>query len=67
MVWVAIWSDDLSEVVECQGNINSGKYISILKEGLIQIYSRGRMSKKDFLFREEEAPCHTAQAKQNWL
>ena len=62
MVWGAIWSD-----VECQENINSGEYVSRLKEGLIPIYSRGRMSKNDFLFMEDGTPCHTGQAKQNWL
>ena len=67
MAWGAIWSDGRSELVECQGNINSGKYVSILKEGLIPIYSSGRMSKNDFLFMEDGAPCHTAQATQNWL
>ena len=67
MVWSAIWSDSRSELEECQGNINSAKYVSILKEGLIKIYSSGRMSKNDFLFMKDGAPCHTAQATQNWL
>ena len=60
-----IWSDGRSERVECQGNINSGKYVSILKEGLIPIYSSGRTSKNYFLFMEDGAPCHTAQATQD--
>ena len=30
MVWGAIWSDDLSELVECHGNITCVKYASIM-------------------------------------
>ena len=67
MMWGAICSDDRSELVACQGNINSGKYVSILKEGLFPIYSSGRMSKNDFRFMEDGSPCHTAQTTQNWL
>ena len=46
MVWCAIWSDGLSELVECQGNIISVKYFAILQEGLFPIFSSGRMVKE---------------------
>ena len=67
MVWGAIWSDGRLKLMECQGNINSGKYVSVLKEGLFPIYSSGRMSKNDFIFMEDGVPCHIAKATQNWL
>lgn len=67
MVWSAIWSDGRPELVECEGNINSTKYVSILKKGLLPIFSSSRMSKVDSLFMEDGAPCHTAQATQHWL
>ncbi|XP_076049689.1 uncharacterized protein LOC143030427 [Oratosquilla oratoria] len=39
IVWGAIWSDGQPELVERQGNINSGKYVSIFKEGNIPVFS----------------------------
>ena len=61
MVWGGtIWSNGRLELVECQGNITSVKYVSILKESLLPIYSSGRMIKNESLFMEYGAPCHTA-------
>ena len=31
------------------------------------MYSSGKMSKNDFPFMEDGAPCYTARATQNWL
>ena len=67
MVWVAVWSDGRSELVECEENINSEKYVSILKKGLLPIFSSDRMSKVNSLYMEDGAPCHTAQATQDWF
>ena len=67
MVWGAIWSDGRSALVECEGNINSSKYVSILQEGLIPIFFRGQINKDDTLFMEDGAPCHTARVIQIWL
>ena len=41
--------------------------VSILQEGLIQIFSSGKITKNDTLFMEDGAPCHTARATQLWL
>lgn len=67
MVWGAIWSEGRSVLVECEGNINSSKYVSILQEGLIPIFASGQMNKDSTLFMEDGAPCHTARATQLWL
>ena len=67
MVYGAIWSNSLSELVECQGNINSVKRVSILQKGFLPLFSSGRMIKHESSFMEEGAPCHTAKATQNWL
>ena len=67
MEWGAIWSESPSDLVECEGNINSAKYVSILQEGLLPIFSSGKMNKFDLLFMEDGAPCHSARVTQNWL
>ena len=56
MVWGAIWSDGRSDLVECEANINSAKYVSILQEGLLPIFSSGKMNKVYSLFVEVGAP-----------
>ena len=67
MLWSATWSDGHSELVECEGNINSAKYVSILQKGQLLIFSSDRMSKVESLFMEDRTPCHTAQPTQNWF
>ena len=64
MVLGAIWNDGRSALVECEGNINSSKYASIL---LIIIFSSDQINKDDTIFMEDGAPCHTARATQLWL
>ena len=66
MVWGAIWATGRSELVECQGNINAEKYIKILEEGLLPVFSSGQLRKRRTLFMEDGAPCHTAKKTQEW-
>ena len=67
MAWGAIWSDGRSDLVECEANINSAKYVLILHEGLLAIMSSGKMNKVNSLFMEDGVPCHSARATQLWL
>ena len=67
MAWGAILSEDRSDLMECEENINSAKYVLVLQEGLMPIFSSGRMNKFDWLFMEDGAPCHSARVTQNWL
>ena len=67
VIWGAIWSDGHSELVECQSNITSVKYFSILQEGQRPIFSRGRMIKHESLFMEDGAPSDTSKIAQGWL
>ena len=67
MVWGTIWCEGRSALVECEGSINSSKQVSILKEGLVPIFSSGQINKDDTLFMEDAAPCHTARGTQLWL
>ena len=66
MVWGAIWHDGKSELVVCEGCINSAKYIEILKEGLLPIFSSAHVDKNHHLFKEDGAPCHSAKTTQAW-
>ena len=56
MVWSAIWHDGKSELVVCEGYINSAKYIKILKEGLLPIFASAQVDKNYHLFIEGGAP-----------
>ena len=67
MIWGAIWSDGRSDLVECEANINSAKYVSILHERLLPIFSSGKMNKVNSLFMEDGAPCHSGRVTQHWL
>ena len=64
MAWGAIWSDVCSELVECQGNITSVKHVSILLEGILPIFSNGKMIKNESLFMEDGSPCFIAKKTQ---
>ena len=65
MVWGAIWSEGSSDLKKCDGNINSAKYVLILQEGILTIFSSGKINKFDSLFMEDRAPYHSARATQN--
>ena len=60
MAWGPIWSDVCSELVECQGNITSVKNVSILLEGILPIFSSGKMIKNESLFMEDGPTCFIA-------
>ena len=66
MVWGAIWHDGKSELVVCEGRINSAKYIKILKEGLLPIFTSAHVNKNHHLFMEDGVPCHSAKTTQAW-
>ena len=67
MVWGVIWSDGRSDLVECEANINLAKYVSVLHEGLLPIFSSGKMNTVNSLFMEDGAPCLSAWVTQHWL
>ena len=64
MVWGAIWHDGKSELVVCEGHINSAKYIEILKEGLLPIFASAHVDKNCHLFMEDGAPYHSEKTTQ---
>ena len=66
MVWGAIWHDGKSQLVVCEGRINSAKYMEILKEGLLPIFASAHVDKNYHLFMEDGAPCHSAKTTQAW-
>ena len=66
MVWSVIWHDGVSELMVCEGHINSAKYIEILKEGLLPIFASSHVDKNHHLFMEDGAPCHSTKITQAW-
>ncbi|XP_014770467.1 uncharacterized protein LOC106869302 [Octopus bimaculoides] len=63
MVRGAISSNGQSELVNCVGNINSDKYVYILRKGLL-ISSSDDMVKEGSLFMSS---CHMAKKTRDWL
>ena len=55
MLWVVNWSNGRADLVECEANISSAKYVSILHKRLLPIFS---MNKVNPLLMEDGAPCH---------
>lgn len=55
MIWRVIWTNGWSELVEYEGNINSGKDLSILQKRFFRIFSRAEMFREDSLFMEDES------------
>ena len=66
MVWRTIWHDGKSELVVCEGHINSVKYIEILKKGLLPNFASTHANKNHHLFMKDDAPCHSAKTTQAW-
>ena len=56
MVWGAIWHDGKSELVVCEGRINSTKYMEILKEGLLPIFLPVLMLTRTIIFSWKMVP-----------
>ena len=65
MVWGAIWTAGRFALVVCDGNVNAKKY-SILDQGLSAFHS-GKLCRCCTLFMQDEAVCHTAKKKKDWL
>ena len=58
MVWGAIKSSGEKVLVKFEGNVNSEKYIAVLKDHLLPFMDLGE------LFQQDNAPPHTAQKTQ---
>ena len=56
MVWGEIRRDGKSELVMCEGGVNSAKYTQILKEVLLPTFASAHVDKKQHFFMEDGAP-----------
>ena len=61
MVWGAIKSSGEKVLVKFEGNVNSEKYIAVLKDHLLPFMDLGE------LFQQDNAPPHTAQKTQTFF
>ena len=66
-VWDAILSDGRYELVECQEDIISVKYVSILQESLLPIFFSSKMMQNGSLFMEDGASCYAVENTQDCL
>ena len=67
LVWGAIWWNGRSDLIRCQGSVNSTAYCQILQEGLLPAYQVGGISRENSLFMQDGAPSHAARATKAWL
>ena len=64
MFWAGIPEHYTTDLVECDGIMNSEKYIrSILEE----IKAPLQNNDKDLIFQQDNAPCHTSKVVKRWL
>lgn len=61
MAWEAIWSNRWSELMECEGNTKSNKFLHIAERTLSKDlkWLSGEMIKKNSLFMKDGASCQT--------
>lgn len=58
MVWSVFLTDGRSKLIECQGNINLSKYVSILKEEFFPIFCSDRMRKRQLIIYKRWSLSH---------
>ena len=72
MVWGCMSSSGIGRVQVLQGNVTAEKYInSVLQPKLFQsakdIFGQDRVDRRDFIFQQDGAPCHTARRTTQWF
>ena len=65
MVWGCISDAGVGLIQRVHGNINSEAYIQILKDSMVP--SAGAAFGQDFVFQQDNAPCHTSKMTTNYL
>lgn len=66
MVWGCISKNGMGDLQFIKGGINSTVYQGILEKGRIQI-KRGSFLKKNMIFQQDGASCHTSSSTKNWF
>ena len=58
-----------SELCLCSNGVKATEYVKVLETNLLPIFKNRRLkvTKKNFLFQEDGAPCHTAKTTQEWI
>lgn len=64
--WGAISVHGVSDLVFIEGRMDSEGYIEVLKEGLLPLYRRHSLQKKDMTFQEDGDPKHQSVKTKNW-
>ena len=71
MIWGCFIKNKMGPLVLIEGTLNAEKYIKLLKQHLIPFINELKNNNKnnkneEFIFQEDNAPCHTAITANNW-
>jgi hypothetical protein len=67
MVWGAITSKGVGELVRIEKNVTSEEYIKILRKGLLGTYRKHGLSSTTSIFMQDNAPAHCSATTKEWL
>jgi len=68
MAWsIVLLGKGRGELHFVQGTVNSEKYINIMEEVMIPSKKRIFGRRKEWLYQQDNAPCHTSKKTMKWL
>lgn len=67
MVWGCMSAAGVGKLHIIDGTVNGTKYINILENYLLPSIPICQTSYGEYIFKQDNAPCHTAKICKNWL
>lgn len=67
MVWGSMSSKGVGKLHFIEGTVDTNKYLDILEESLLPVMEEHVTSRKDFVFQQDGAACHTSKKALKWM
>lgn len=67
MVWGCITSKGVGKIIRVSNKMASAEYCTTLTNGLIDTYITKNMKPSEYVFQQDNAPCHNSKESLNWL